>query len=161
MPIHNEREQNVNPKEPKPLNQESYCLATADFNILSVDNRNFHLYALSISVCNSQYRINHIFQNTILFCEAKKDENIRHFSRDLDTLIFKIRTRLMDIMNRVRDPDLLSTDMPAVAALSKLDQLNEEVQQLSGKARSYASYQERFGSSLSQSKKNMFGEYVF
>ncbi|KAK3092231.1 hypothetical protein FSP39_000084 [Pinctada imbricata] len=97
-------------------------------------------------------------KNTILFCEAKKDENIRHFSRDLDTLIFNIRTKLLDIMNRVRDPDLLSTDMPAVAALSKLDQLNEEVQILSGKARSYASYQERFGSSLSQSKKNMFGE---
>lgn len=97
-------------------------------------------------------------KNAILVGEAKKDENIRKFSQDLDTLIYNIRTKLMEIKNKVRDPDLLSTDIIAVAALSKLDSIQSEVSSLSTKARSYGSYQERFGSSLSNSKKGMYGE---
>lgn len=97
-------------------------------------------------------------KNAILVGEAKKDENIRKFSQDLDTLIYNIRTKLMEIKNKVRDPDLLSTDIIAVAALSKLDSIQSEVSSLSTKARCYGSYQERFGSSLSNSKKGMYGE---
>jgi len=42
-----------------------------------------------------------LFQNIILFCDAKKDENIRKFSQDLNTLIYKIRNKLMDLKNQV------------------------------------------------------------
>jgi len=97
----------------------------------------------------------------VLYCEAKKDENIRKFSSDLDTLIFNIRSRLMDLKNRVRDPDLLHTDTMSMTALETIRDLQEGVQELSSKARSYASYQERFGSSLSNTKRGMFAEYVF
>ncbi|XP_053375273.1 dynein axonemal heavy chain 6-like isoform X4 [Mercenaria mercenaria] len=73
-------------------------------------------------------------------------------------LIYKIRNKLMDLMNQVRDPDLLHIDTNAMGALETLKFLQEEVQILSVKARSYASYQERFGSSLSHSKKGLIGE---
>ncbi|WAR20146.1 DYH6-like protein, partial [Mya arenaria] len=92
------------------------------------------------------------------FITLKKDENIRKFSHDLDTLIYKIRNKLMDLKNQVRDPDLLHTDTNAAGALETLKFLQEEVQTLSVKARSYASYQERFGSSLSHSKSRLIGE---
>ena len=42
-----------------------------------------------------------LFQNITLFCDAKKDENIRKFSQDLNTLIYKIRNKLMDLKNQV------------------------------------------------------------
>lgn len=64
----------------------------------------------------------------------------------------------MDLKNRVRDPELLSIDTLPVSTLEILKYLQEEVQTVSVKARSYTSYQERFGSSLSQSKKGFLGE---
>ena len=97
-------------------------------------------------------------KNIILYCDAKKDENIRKFSRDLDTLIYEIRNKLTDLKNQVRDPDLLSADTMAVSALETIKYLHEEVQGLSVRARSYASYQERFGSSLSNTKSRLIGE---
>lgn len=59
---------------------------------------------------------------------------------------------------QVRDPDLLHIDTNAMGALETIKFLQEEVQMLSVKARSYASYQERFGSSLSHSKRGLIGE---
>ncbi|KAL4237693.1 Dynein heavy chain 14 [Mactra antiquata] len=97
-------------------------------------------------------------KNIILYCDAKKDENIRKFSHDLDTLIYQIRNKLMDLKNQVRDPDLLHIDTNAMGALETIKFLQEEVQSLSVRARSYGSYQERFGSSLSHSKKGLIGE---
>ncbi|KAK3576323.1 hypothetical protein CHS0354_039732 [Potamilus streckersoni] len=97
-------------------------------------------------------------KSTILYCEAKKDENIRKFSHDLDSLIYSIVTKLLELKGRVRDPELLHPDSMAVSALETIRILQEEVQELSAKARSYGTYQERFGSSLSSSKKNLIGE---
>ncbi|XP_071080158.1 dynein axonemal heavy chain 6-like [Haliotis cracherodii] len=97
-------------------------------------------------------------KSTILYCEAKKDDNIRKFSSDLDSLITNIRSKLMDLKNRVRDPELLHADTMAVTALETIRFLQDEVQNLSGRARSYASYQERFGSSMSQAKNRFLGE---
>ncbi len=90
-----------------------------------------------------------------MYAEAKKDDNIRKFSTDLDTLIHDIRFKIMDIKNRVRDPMLLNNDTMAMVALEKVHYLTEEVTTMSSKARSYANYQERFGSSLTQSKRNI------
>ena len=59
---------------------------------------------------------------------------------------------------KVRDPDLLHIDTNAMGALETIKFLQEEVQMLSVKARSYGSYQERFGSSLTNSKRGLIGE---
>jgi dynein heavy chain len=91
-------------------------------------------------------------QSTILYCEAKKEENIRKYSSDLDTLILDIRQQIYDIKNRVLDPTLLHPDTLAVVALENIKYLQDEVQTLSSKARSYANYQERFGTSMSSGK---------
>jgi len=61
-------------------------------------------------------------------------------------------------MFQVQDPDLLHLDTNAAGAMETLKFLQEEVQALSVKARSYGSYQERFGSSLSGSKSKLIGE---
>lgn len=99
-----------------------------------------------------------LFQSTILYCEAKKDDNIRKFSTQLDTLIGNIRSTLMNLKSRVQDPELLHNDTHPLSALETIRILSEEVQTLSVKARSYASYQDRFGSSLSKPKKSYYGE---
>ncbi|CAH1791320.1 unnamed protein product [Owenia fusiformis] len=92
-------------------------------------------------------------KSTILFCDAKKDENIQKFSKDLDTLVYEIRHKIDDLRNRVRDPILLSDDTLATVALENIKYITDEVNDLSNKAKSYASYQDRFGSSLSAGKK--------
>ncbi|XP_023930267.1 dynein heavy chain 6, axonemal [Lingula anatina] len=92
-------------------------------------------------------------KSTVLFCEAKKEENIRKFSTDLDSLVNDIRFTIMEIKNKVRDPALLHADTIPLAALENIKYLQDQVQTLASKARSYGSYQDRFGSSLSQSKK--------
>ncbi|OWF46435.1 Dynein heavy chain 6, axonemal [Mizuhopecten yessoensis] len=97
-------------------------------------------------------------KSTVLYSEAKKDENIRKFSRDLDNLIFSIRTKIMDLKNRIQDPDLLHMDTMSVTALETIRDLQEGVQELSVKARSYAAYQERFGSSLTTGRKGVYVE---
>ncbi len=94
------------------------------------------------------------FQTAILYCEAKKDDNIRKYTQDLDSLITKIRAMLIELKNRVLDPELLHADTMASTALETIRSLQDEVRILSVRARSYASYQERFGSSLSQAKKS-------
>ena len=99
-----------------------------------------------------------MFQSTILYAEAKKDDNIRKFSTHLGRLIDEIRRHITQIKNKVIDPALLSGDTMSVVALEKIKYLTEEVTNLTVKARNYGNYQERFGSSLN-TKKN-FSEYV-
>ncbi|KAL8598272.1 hypothetical protein ACOMHN_035222 [Nucella lapillus] len=99
-------------------------------------------------------------KSTILYCEAKKDDNIRKFSSHLDTLIYNIRSKLMEVKAKVQDPDLLHEETMAVSALDTIHTLQEEVQSLSVRARSYASYQERFGSSLSNTRKSFYPDVM-
>ena len=88
-------------------------------------------------------------QSTILYCEAKKDENIQRFSRALDELVVIVRRELTSIKNKVRSPALLDADnIPQVAA-ERIKFLTEELENLATKTRNYATYQERFGSSMS------------
>lgn len=90
-----------------------------------------------------------------MYAEAKKDDNIRKFSSDLDALLKKIEHRITDMKSQVRDPILLSNDTMATTALEKIRGLTEEVTELTTKARNYANYQERFGSSMSQQSKRI------
>lgn len=99
-------------------------------------------------------------KSTVLYCEAKKDDNIRTFSSQLDTLISNIHGKLMELKSRVQDPHLLHEETMAVSALETIQNLQEEVQSLSVRARSYGSYQDRFGSSLSQTKKGYYPDVM-
>ena len=65
-----------------------------------------------ISVCFESFC--GFLQSAILFAEAKKDDNIRKFSTDLDNLIENIRSRILDIKSSVRDPVLLNGDTMAM-----------------------------------------------
>ncbi|XP_074663059.1 dynein axonemal heavy chain 6-like [Tubulanus polymorphus] len=87
-------------------------------------------------------------KTTILFCDAKKDENIRKFSNDLDTLITDIRFNIIELKNKVLDPELLNHETMAMVALENVRYLQDEVHTLALKIRSYGNYQERFGSSM-------------
>ena len=90
-------------------------------------------------------------QSTILYCEAKKDENIQRYSRALDELISTVRRELVAIKNRVCSPALLDADNIPQVATEKLKLLKEDLANLSTKAYNYATYQDRFGSSMSSS----------
>ncbi|XP_076809994.1 dynein axonemal heavy chain 6-like [Clavelina lepadiformis] len=91
-------------------------------------------------------------KTTMLFCEAKKDDNIMRFSADLDKHVHNLRYHLFDLKNKVAAPNLLSAESLSVAALEVIKLLSEEAEELSVKAKSYANYQDRFGSSYSSSK---------
>ncbi|XP_070577565.1 LOW QUALITY PROTEIN: dynein axonemal heavy chain 6-like [Ptychodera flava] len=98
-------------------------------------------------------------KSLILYCEAKKDDNIRKYSDDLNNHIDKLRLELVEIKSRVRAPVLLSQHTLPVVATENLKLIGDDVSNVSVKARSYASYQDRFGSSISnQSKMRGFSE---
>lgn len=90
-------------------------------------------------------------QSTILYCEAKKDENIQRYSKALDDLIGTVRRELVTIKNKVCSPALLDADSIPQVATEKLKLLKEDLANLSTKARNYTAYQDRFGSSMSSS----------
>ncbi|XP_069464806.1 dynein axonemal heavy chain 14 [Ambystoma mexicanum] len=87
-------------------------------------------------------------KSSILFCEARKDEDIIKFSGDLDTYISNLRFELMEFKNKVRNPVLLHADTFPGVAKEIIQNLLDEVVIISNKARSYSSYQDRFGSSM-------------
>lgn len=87
-----------------------------------------------------------------MYCEAKRDENIAQFTRSLDELIGTVRRDLVNIKNKVCSPALLDVDSIPQVATEKLKLLKEDLANLSIKARNYATYQERFGSSMSSSQ---------
>ncbi|PFX28824.1 Dynein heavy chain 1, axonemal [Stylophora pistillata] len=90
-------------------------------------------------------------KSTILYCEAKKDQNIQRHSRALNELISTVRRELVIIKNKVCSPALLDADNIPQVATEKLKLLKEDLANLSTKARNYVAYQERFGSSMSSS----------
>ncbi|XP_022090728.1 dynein heavy chain 6, axonemal-like isoform X2 [Acanthaster planci] len=92
-------------------------------------------------------------KTVIIYCEAKKDENISKFSDDLNTHIQALQAETYDIRNLVQEPTLLSSDTLPVVALENLKLLQDSLSTLTIKARSYASYQDRFGSSISRQSK--------
>lgn len=109
------------------------------------------MYTLLRIAATQQLPCSVILQSTILYCEAKKDENILRYSRALDDLIGTVRRELVVIKNKVCSPALLDADNIPQVATEKLKLLKEDLTNLSTKARNYATYQERFGSSMSAS----------
>lgn len=80
---------------------------------------------------------------------AKRDENIQFYNRALDELISHVRHDLRTIANKVRSPALLDSENIPQVIIEKLKYLAEELETIATKARSYATYQERFNSSMS------------
>ncbi|XP_071833092.1 dynein axonemal heavy chain 6-like isoform X4 [Apostichopus japonicus] len=91
-------------------------------------------------------------KSVIIYCEAKKDENIAKFSDDLNSHINSLQKEAYEIRSKLQDPALLSPDTMVMVAMENLKLLNDALSVLTTKARSYASYQDRFGSSLSRQK---------
>ncbi|KAM4770854.1 dynein axonemal heavy chain 14 [Rhinophrynus dorsalis] len=99
-------------------------------------------------------------KSTVLFCAAKRDENIVKFSGELDTYISNLHFELMDFKAKVRDPLLLQDDTFPLEAKEMIQSLLEEFEVISNKARCYSTYQERFGSSLTQMKAQLVDEML-
>ncbi|XP_069582586.1 dynein axonemal heavy chain 14 [Ranitomeya imitator] len=91
-------------------------------------------------------------KSAVLFCEAKKDEDIVKFSGDLDKYISNLHFQLMEFKIKVKNPILLETDTFPLEAIEVIVSLLEEFEVIANKARCYSSYQERFGSSMTQMK---------
>ena len=85
----------------------------------------------------------------MLYCEAKKDENIMKFSNELEGLVGKVRDDLLALKNRIRAPSLLDSISTSKAILGTLTFLGEELEEISNKARNYAMYQDHFMAALS------------
>lgn len=112
-----------------------YAIAK-DFDV-EVDAEEFALY----QILGPSFQ--HL-KTTLLWAEAKKDDNIRKFSSELDTLISGIRNKIIDMKIRVQDPYLLAEDTHGKVALEKIKLMSEEVSALQIKTRNYANYQERY-----------------
>ncbi|XP_071996145.1 dynein axonemal heavy chain 14 isoform X2 [Engystomops pustulosus] len=94
-------------------------------------------------------------KSAVLFCEAKKDEDIVRFSGDLDQYISHLHFHLMDFKIKVKNPILLDADTFPPEATEVIIGLMEEFEVIANKARCYSSYQERFGSSMTQMKSRL------
>ena len=88
-------------------------------------------------------------QSTMLYCEAKKDENIMKFSNELEVLISNVRGDLLTLKNKIRAPSLIDSVNSSKAILDTLKVLGEELEEISSKARNYAVYQDHFIGALS------------
>ncbi|XP_064622088.1 dynein axonemal heavy chain 6-like isoform X2 [Lineus longissimus] len=141
-----------------PALEKEFIIVTKMFTIAK--DFNVHLVPEELALYQTLAPSFQHLKSTILYCEAKKEENIRKYSGDLDTLILDIRQQIYDIKNRVLDPTLLHHDTLAVVALENIKYLQDEVETLGTKARSYANYQERFGTSMSSGKGKYTEEYM-
>ncbi|XP_066451266.1 dynein axonemal heavy chain 14 isoform X2 [Eleutherodactylus coqui] len=91
-------------------------------------------------------------KSAVLFCEAKKDEDIVKFSGDLDKYISNLHFHLMEFKIKVKNPILLEADTFPPEVNEVIVNLLEEFEVLTNRAQCYSSYQERFGSSITQMK---------
>ncbi|XP_051780645.1 dynein axonemal heavy chain 6-like [Erpetoichthys calabaricus] len=91
----------------------------------------------------------HTLRSTVLFCEAKRDENIIKFGTDLKKHLSNLCFELIDMRIKINNPILLQSETMPKAAKEIIQNLSEEVSVLSKKAQSYVNYQQHLGSSLS------------
>lgn len=89
----------------------------------------------------------------MLYCEAKKDEHIEKFMKDLQNMVADLKKYLYSIKNKVRSSFLLDEDAVPQAAMENVRLLMDDVEVIQQRAVNYASYHERFGDSLSTSVK--------
>ena len=85
----------------------------------------------------------------MLYCEAKKDENIMKFSNELELLIGQVRCDLLTLRNKIRAPSLIDPINTSKVILDTLRVLGEELEEISNKTRNYAVYQDHFIGALS------------
>ncbi|XP_028393421.1 dynein heavy chain 6, axonemal-like isoform X2 [Dendronephthya gigantea] len=95
----------------------------------------------------------HNLKSTMLYCEAKKDENIMKFSCELDALIGSIHGELVTLKNKIRAPSLIDSINTSKTILETLSVLGDELQEISSKARNYAVYQDHFVGALSSTSR--------
>ena len=88
-----------------------------------------------------------------MYCEAKKDEHIQKFMKDLKEMISMLRKYLYNVKNNVRSPALLDEDVTPQIAMENIRLIMEDVDQIGQQARDYSIYQDRFGDALSTAVK--------
>lgn len=89
----------------------------------------------------------------MLYCEAKKDENILKFSHDLEILIGEVHEELVELKNNIRAPNLIDPSNNPVQVSETLKRLGEQLKQISTNARNYARYQDHFRGALSRASR--------
>lgn len=89
----------------------------------------------------------------MLYCEAKKDEHIEKFMKDLKIMVVELSKYLHNIKNKVRSSVLLDEDVVPEAAMENLRLLMEDVDLIGQRARNYTSFQDRFADALSTAVK--------
>ncbi|KAG2467637.1 DYH6 protein, partial [Polypterus senegalus] len=117
-----------------------YAIAK-DYNI-TIDAEEFALFQMLIPSF-------HTLRSTVLFCEAKRDENIIKFGTDLKKHLSNLCFELIDMRIKINNPILIQSETMPKAAKEIIQNLSEEVSVLSKKAQSYVNYQQHLGSSLS------------
>ncbi|MEE6473765.1 hypothetical protein FKM82_010165 [Ascaphus truei] len=88
----------------------------------------------------------------VLFCEARKNDDIVKFSKDMDKYISNLHVELIEFKTKVTNPLLLQGSTFPWEAKERIQILREEFEVTAYKARCYSNYQERFGSSITQVK---------
>jgi dynein heavy chain len=89
----------------------------------------------------------------MLYCEAKKDENIMKFSNELEVLIGSVHGDLLALKNKIRAPSLIDSINTSKAILNTLEFLGDELEEISNKTRNYAVYQDHFSGALSTTRR--------
>uniref|UniRef100_H3AGF2 Dynein heavy chain linker domain-containing protein n=2 Tax=Latimeria chalumnae TaxID=7897 RepID=H3AGF2_LATCH len=115
-----------------------------DYNI-SIPPEELALYQ-SLVPCFSQLK------SSILFCQAKKDDNIIHFTWELDELIRNLYFELVGVKNKVRNPVLLQAETLSTVAKEILNNISEEVDVLSKKAQSFTIFQDHIHREIPEMK---------
>ena len=97
-----------------------------------------------------------------MYCEAKKDENVQKFSKDLEYIVENLTKQLHQLSNQIRNPSLLDDDMSPSTAIETITYLKEDLETLSKNAKSFANYEDCFASALSTgAKKRTLEGYVY
>jgi dynein heavy chain, axonemal len=97
-------------------------------------------------------------QTALLHAEVKRDNNIRKFTKELDSYLDDVRRKLFEIKNNVADSAFLNIDSQPAVVLQRISWLTDDVTKLLSRARKYANYQQRFGVTASSTKKRRQNE---
>ncbi|CAF0983043.1 unnamed protein product [Adineta steineri] len=99
-------------------------------------------------------------KSSLLYTEAQCDENVQKFTIELDEMIQRLHTQIIELKTKSKDSSLLASDTRPETALEIILILQESLAQLNEKAKNYTTFQERFNQiSKNSTKKRILGDY--
>ncbi|CAF4439035.1 unnamed protein product, partial [Adineta steineri] len=97
-------------------------------------------------------------KSSLLYTEAQCDENVQKFTIELDEMIQRLHTQIIELKTKSKDSSLLASDTRPETALEIILILQESLAQLNEKAKNYTTFQERFNQiSKNSTKKRILG----